>query len=175
MIDIDTGIPIAICGSDELDDYKGQSFTHIIKIVNPGLSNLRPPWFLGEYLQLCFGDVVSKADAQNCKTIAPSIVDIQSALDFSRKALSIEKSSIIISCDYGASRSPALAYVIWADKLGPGREQESFDDVMSIRPEAVPNNLVVSLGDILLKRNGALTKPLQDLNISIMASFQTFN
>jgi predicted protein tyrosine phosphatase len=175
MSDIDTGIPIAICGSDELNHYKGQSFTHIIKIVNPGVSNVRPPWFLGEYLPLSFGDVVSNADAQNYNTIAPSIEDIQSALDFSRKALSIEKSSIIVSCDYGASRSPALAYVIWADKLGPGREQEAFDYIMSMSPEAVPNNLVVALGDLLLKRNGALTKPLQNLNISIIASIQTFS
>jgi predicted protein tyrosine phosphatase len=41
--------------------------------------------------------------------------------------------------------------------------------VLDIRPVAVPNALVVQLGDAYLKRNGALTAPLRGLYAKINA------
>ncbi len=67
------------------------------------------------------------------------------------------------SCDYGASRSPAIALIILADRLGPGQEQKALQQVLDVRPDAIPNNLVVELGDNLLHRNGALRRSLDDL------------
>ena len=64
-------------------------------------------------------------------------------------------------CDQGASRSPALAYVFLADQLGSGREASALELVIKIRPTAVPNRLVVQLGDVLLDRDGALLTPLR--------------
>src|SRR6478736_9862584 len=107
-----------------------------------------------------FGDVVSEADARTLKTTAPSMDDIQRALQFFRNACSDPNSKILVSCDYGASRSPALAYVFIADQLSVGQESEAFRLLLEIRPDAVPNGLVVRLGDAYLKRGGALTAPL---------------
>jgi len=75
----------------------------------------------------------------------------------------------LVSCAYGASRSPALAYVFIADQLGAGRETEAFRMILSLRPNAVPNGLVVRIGDALLKRGGALLQPLQELYEKINA------
>jgi predicted protein tyrosine phosphatase len=89
--------------------------------------------------------------------------DLRSAVGFARSAWSLSPSKILVSCDYGASRSPALAYVLVADQLGPGREPEALDVTLQIRPDAVPNRLVVKLGDMLLGREGNLVKALSGL------------
>ncbi|CAN5710472.1 hypothetical protein BH09VER1_BH09VER1_44270 [soil metagenome] len=139
----------------------------MVCIANPGAVSAKPDWFEGEYLQLWFGDVVSEADAVQCKTQAPRLEDVRKALEFFRAGRGTPDSQFLISCDYGASRSPALAYVFAADELGPGREAEALDLVMRMRPEAVPNVLVVRLGDVVLKREGALLRPLKRLYAKI--------
>ncbi len=159
---------IYVCGADQLDSFT--SATHIIRIVNPTVGDLRPAWFNGDYLQLNFGDVISKADARAYNTRPARTKDILLSLDFSRRAWMANNATVLVSCDYGASRSPALAYVLWADKLGLGRELEAFTHILNIRAEAVPNNLVVSLGDFVLNRNKSLIEPLNEFNQSIMAS-----
>lgn len=160
---MNSNIKIIICGVTEVDDHKCLGISHIIRIVNTGVDNLRPSWFKGEYLQLCFGDVVSVADAINCKTKAPDINDLNKALVFSRQAFISPESSNLVTCDYGASRSPAVALVILADYLGKGNEKEALKQVLEERPDSVPNNYVVELGDALLKRHGALRAALDEL------------
>ena len=95
--------------------------------------------------------------------------DIQRAVSFFRDAWAVVDSRILVSCDYGASRSPALAYLFIADQLGPGREAEAFSLTLDIRPVAVPNSLVVRLGDQFLRRDGALVTPLKDFYAKINA------
>ena len=95
--------------------------------------------------------------------------DIQQGVEFWRRAWAVPGSKILVSCDHGASRSPALAYVFIADQLGPGREAEAFSVTLDIRSIAVPNGLVVRLGDKVLQRNGALLAPLKDFYAKINA------
>jgi predicted protein tyrosine phosphatase len=90
-------------------------------------------------------------------------------VEFFRKAWSTPDSKILISCDQGASRSPALAYVLIADQAGPGREIEAFGVILDIRPVAVPNGLVIRLGDEFLQRNGALLTPLKEFYAKVNA------
>ena len=70
----------------------------------------------------------------------------------------------------GTLISHALAYVLQADHYGPGRESEALREILTIRPEAVPNQLVVRLGDQLMARQGALMEPLMDYFAMIEAS-----
>lgn len=151
---------INICSYNERDNYRSQNITHLITIANPGADNDAPTWFAGEHLSLWFGDVVSEADARQCNTKAASSDDIKQAIIFFRLARQQPDYNILISCDYGASRSPALVYVLLADQYGLGRESEAFNEVLSIRPESVPNKLVVQIADQLLARQGQLLAPL---------------
>lgn len=151
-----------ICGSDERSQYRSRRITHLITVANPDAEASRPAWLHGEHLQLWFGDVASEADARRCQTTAPSISDIERAVSFFREAWTAADSRILVSCDYGASRSPALAYLFIADQFGPGREHEAFNLTLELRSDAVPNGLVVRLGDEFLKRGGALVAPLRD-------------
>lgn len=160
---------VVVCGASEIDDFRAEGISHLIRITNTGAGYLRPGWFKGEFLQLTFGDVSSIKDAENLKTKAPDSEDVTNALDFSRNALRGAKSKLLVSCDYGASRSPAIALIVMADRLGPGREQEALQQVLDGRPDAIPNILVVELGDNLLHRNGVLRRSLDDLYEEVLS------
>jgi predicted protein tyrosine phosphatase len=158
-----------ICGADERAGYESRQISHLVSIANSGAAPSKPAWFGGAHLQLWFGDVISEADAKRCNTIAPSVEDIQRAVEFVRGAWVARDSKILISCDQGASRSPAMAYVLIADQYGAGHEAEAFSRMLEIRPVAVPNGLVVRLGDTFLRRGGALLAPLKELYAKINA------
>jgi predicted protein tyrosine phosphatase len=158
-----------ICGLEERAKFQSRNLSHLITIANPGAALSHPSWFEGMHLQLRFGDVASEADARRWKTTAPSLHDLQQAVEFFREAWVVPGSKVLVSCDHGASRSPALAYVLMADQLEVGREAEAFGAVLEIRSVAVPNGLVVRLGDAFLKRNGALLAPLKDFYAKINA------
>lgn len=66
------------------------------------------------------------------------------------------RSRLLVHCNAGLCRSPALALAIIADRMGRGREQEAVDALALIRPGAAPNLLVVEVADMLLGRDGAL-------------------
>ena len=79
--------------------------------------------------------------------------DVADTLDFGRKHLG---ASLLIHCNAGVARSTAAALAILCDRLGPGREQEALDEMLRLRPIAVPNLLMVQHTDNLLGRGGAL-------------------
>ena len=161
---------IWVCGVEERFAFQSRQLTHLITITNPGCACSTPAWFKGEQLQFQFGDVVSEQDALNYRTTAVSSHQIQQAIVYCRVARLLGDTRLLVTCDYGASRSPALAYVLQADHFGPGREAEALREIIAIRPEAVPNLLVVRLGDQLLARQGAMLGPLQSYYQQIEAS-----
>lgn len=164
MVSIQERDRIIVCAAEEVSNYRQAGITHIISIANPGNTIIQPEWFLGTSLQLYFGDVISLDDAKQCKTLPPTPEIVQSAVEFARRVFSESKTKLLVHCDYGASRSPALAYVVLADLLGRGLENESFAMIISSRPEAVPNSFIVKIGDKLLNREGALIQPLLVFN-----------
>ena len=153
---------ISICSYSERENYRSQQITHLITIANPGADNEPPEWFVGDHLPLWFGDVVSEADARQCKTRAVSNDDIKQAIIFFRVVRQQGNARLLVTCDYGASHSPALAYLLRADQLGPGYEAEALRDILAVRPDAVPNTHVVNIGDLLLGRQGTLIQPFRE-------------
>ena len=78
--------------------------------------------------------------------------------------------SLLIHCQVGVSRSTAIALAILADRLGPGQEGEALQALLRLRPQAIPNLLVVSLADDLLARNGALRRAVSAWDETIPAN-----
>jgi predicted protein tyrosine phosphatase len=151
---------LIICGADDVANHRRHRITHMVSIANPGAQIVKTDWFKGEHLVLHFGDVVSEADAFQCKTQAPTLETVRKGVEFIIQAWRMETSNVLVQCDYGASRSPSLAYVALAKELGPGHDDQAFQTMLKIQPNAVPNILVVQLGDVLLERHGALIRPL---------------
>ena len=123
-------------------------------------------------MPLWYGDVISEMDASQCHTKAVTSDDVRQAIVFFRAARRQGRVLMLISCDYGASRSPALAYVLLSDLYGAGREVDAFNMMLSIREESVPNPLVVKLGDALMQRKGALMSPLDTYFETVLSSIE---
>ncbi len=71
-----------------------------------------------------------------------------------------ESGKILIHCAAGVSRSPAVALILYACWLGPGREQEAMERVLAQRPIAIPNRRMVEMADRQLHRSGNLVAVL---------------
>ena len=67
---------------------------------------------------------------------------------------------VLIHCGAGISRSAAVALILYACWLGPGREQEAMEKVFTLRPIAKPNRRMVMLADKILGREGRLIDAL---------------
>jgi hypothetical protein len=63
-----------ICAVDKVENFPNRSVTHLISIRNPGSPSARPSWYKGSFLELFFGDVISEADAEACKTLPPMLL-----------------------------------------------------------------------------------------------------
>jgi predicted protein tyrosine phosphatase len=67
---------------------------------------------------------------------------------------------VLIHCVAGISRSAAVALILYACWLGPGREQEAMEKVFTLPPIAKPNRRMVMLADKILGREGRLIDAL---------------
>ena len=70
--------------------------------------------------------------------------------------LQSETGTLLIHCEAGISRSTATALIIYACWLGPGREDEAMERVVTQRPYAIPNRRMVAFADKLLALDGRL-------------------
>jgi predicted protein tyrosine phosphatase len=101
------------------------------------------------HLVLRFDDL----DFDDGETVVASSGDIGRALAFAREH---RPGRILVHCQAGRCRSPAVALAIVADRLGPGREAEAVAELLRIRPESGPNLVALRVADAVLGRGGRL-------------------
>lgn len=70
--------------------------------------------------------------------------------------------SLLVHCYHGVGRSAAIALAVLADRLGPGREDEAMNRLLQIRPEAMPNLVVIDHADVVLDRGGGLLRAVTE-------------
>ena len=99
-------------------------------------------------VRLLFGDTLDEETG-------PTEVDVQTLMVLAEN-LRLSKGKVLIHCEAGISRSTAAALILYACWLGPGRELEAMERVLTQRPFAMPNRRMVGLADQLLKRGGRL-------------------
>lgn len=81
--------------------------------------------------------------------------DVVEAMEFARKYYG---KKLLVHCHAGLCRSTAIALGVIADRLGPGREVEAVMALKGIRPNSVPNKLVLKEVDDYLGRGGRLVE-----------------
>ena len=155
-----TEINLTICGVEELPDQKGKPWTHVISIRDKlfkqdskhrlTVQSVAPE---AQYHFAFFEDTTDRSHPD-----APSRVDVEKILDFTRDLSSEAK--ILVHCQGGVSRSPAIAYAIVCQHNNPGQECEGLNYIKSIRPWIVPNKLIVEWADQLLERGGQMVLQL---------------
>ncbi len=142
-----------VCGLDELRLAPLSSADRVVSILDPWapmpdeLRSIAAP-----VLVLRFNDVIDARDAT-----APRAAHIRELLAFDAGAHEGER--LVVHCTAGISRSTGALAVLLAARH-PELDDEVFAAIRTIRPIAWPNSLVVSLGDELLGRRGALLSAL---------------
>lgn len=110
------------------------------------------------HLKLCAWDTEDH-DFDN----GPTKEQVLSAIEFARQNAGF----LIVNCQAGKARSTATAYAILCDRLGSGNEKNALDALVTIRPNAAPNILIVQHADDILVRNGSMVDTiLADPDIS---------
>lgn len=72
-----------------------------------------------------------------------------------------KKGALLCQCFGGISRSPAAALLCLSVWAGPGSEGACVEQVLSVRPAALPHADLVAFGDALLDRGGRLVEALE--------------
>jgi predicted protein tyrosine phosphatase len=138
------------------------NFDAIISIEDVGVEEARsfrfPTQFtsnLPAHLRLVFDDVDEAFEGY----VAPTAEQIRQALAFARKH---RDKRLLVHCHSGQCRSTAIALGAIAEHFGPGKETKSVATILSIRPIAAPNLMVLEHVDRELGRNGALHRAWMD-------------
>ncbi len=124
--------------------------SHVISLLAPPA---KAPEMAGPAarLLLSFNDIVAPADG----LIAPSASHIERLLEFLQRWDG--RSTLLIHCWAGVSRSTAVGYVAATLRDGPGSEAALAARLRQRAPFATPNRLIVALADEALGRQGAMT------------------
>ncbi|HVP12795.1 MAG TPA: hypothetical protein VMV94_16590, partial [Phycisphaerae bacterium] len=94
------------------------------------------------------------------RLIFPTIEHAKAVIDFAQSIREIE-GTVLCQCQGGISRSPAAALLCLATWTDPGWEQYCVEQVLAVRPCAIPHPDLVAFGDELLHRQGKLVDALQ--------------
>jgi predicted protein tyrosine phosphatase len=99
-------------------------------------------------LKLTFFDYVPRLNYPpiHLRPYPPNIEDINRVINFTHhkiKPVLAAQPEVLIHCEVGVSRSPAIAQIV-LQELGM-TEREAREKVLEVRPQAVPNEFVLSL------------------------------
>ena len=138
--------------------------THVVSLVNPDLPDaaFRTRIDSAHHLVQRFFDVHREEGyrvLQDAEGANPT--HMVAIIQFLEEVLaSAPPVRLLTHCHAGASRSTATAYISLALRLGPGRERETFNELMEVTRKPWPSRLMVGMADDMLGRGGALLQPL---------------
>ncbi len=157
---------ITICGIPELPQHAGVGVTHVLSIIDT--HEPRPPALDGfagtDHALIRFDDVV--AEYPGFEACTPR--HIETVLAFGERAQAAPGGHVLIHCHAGVSRSQAAAAILMCQHA-PGREEEAFLRLLSLRKHGWPNTRMVEFADEMLKRDGALMKGLLTYRRALIA------
>ena len=144
---------ITVCGIEELAGHEALGATHVLSILDPDHPVPEAFGTFGEHakLELRFHDIVDPRPGE----VMPDRSHVDSILAFGR-TLATERSSLLVHCHAGISRSTASMALIIAQALPELSAVDVLRTVHGIREKAWPNLLLMELGDAVLGRGGAL-------------------
>ncbi len=145
---------IAICGLLEVEEVSASfGATHLLSLLEPGRKISRPESIAkANHLTLGFQDTWDQS-----LMLAPTIEHIERIDGWVDNQPADAR--LIVHCFAGVGRSPGTALGILAKSMPP---DEAVDAVFKLRPQAVPNALVVRLWDQRLGLAGKLLAALQE-------------
>lgn len=144
---------ITVCGIEELAGHGELGATHVLSILDPDHPVPEAFGTFGEHakLELRFHDIVDPRPNE----IPPDATHVDAILAFGR-TLHPDRSSLLVHCHAGISRSTASMALLIAQALPDLPAETVLRIVHGIREKAWPNLRLMELGDAALGRAGAL-------------------
>lgn len=150
-----------ICGLGELDEHSQAGVTHLLSILDPEARE--PSYFHAippqERLILRFHDVI----LPHPDYVRPGREDMEGILAFGRTLPDGDPAHLLVHCHMGVSRSTAAATALLLQAHPALDEDEALAHIVSLRPRAWPNSLMMRYADQLLGREGRLIAALGQL------------
>lgn len=151
---------LTICGVQELDALDLPGFSHVISIWDP-------VWMeRGNHIEKLRGKLAPEAKTHftymhdistpTDEQVVPTAEKIAAILEFGRSLT--EADNLLVHCWAGVSRSTAVAYSLLCSLSQPGEEKKCLSTMRESRPQAMPNELIISLADDILERRGAMAR-----------------
>jgi predicted protein tyrosine phosphatase len=152
-----------ICGTTELEQYASVGINHLITIHDPGEKPIPIRW-VDQDNSYTFAFYDTDDPESHIQSPDDTIVNSIIALGekWKRDVQENPHFKLLIQCNGGLSRSPAVAYVLMNLWRGSGYEKEILLSLSSIRSNMFPNEQVVKLADKQLGRNGLMVKALSE-------------
>ena len=142
---------LVVSGLSELPLHKDGGFTHIISLLDDGSEfevgdNLFEDYHPHQRLLLKFDDV----SYPNQYYVAPTHEDVETILEFAKSIGETDR--VLVHCVAGVSRSTAAASLLLLQAYPEMTAHEVFEEVVRIRPIAIPNFLILQHGGRILDR-----------------------
>jgi predicted protein tyrosine phosphatase len=143
---------LTVCGLDELDGQSGRGVTHVLSILDPGWPDPAAFRTFDAHARVTFRfhDAIEPGPG----IVLPRKSDVEAILAFGREAGG--ERHLLIHCHAGISRSTAAMLMILAEAHPQETEGAVVERLLSIRPQAWPNSLMVGFADESLGRRGRL-------------------
>lgn len=129
-----------------------RGFTHVISLLvdeDRNLVKLPPGFYPANHLFLAMDDTLDpNAD------LAPTRQQVERILSWVKNIP--QDSKLLVHCYAGISRSTAAALAIKVQELGVDGIDDAIAWLLSIRPQACPNPVIMQYADEILGANGAL-------------------
>jgi predicted protein tyrosine phosphatase len=153
---------LSICGLTELGAFRDAAVTHVLSILDPGFPE---PADFAEYgphkrLTLRFDDVIEPGPG----LIPPEPHHVEALLEFGKglaAAIDDPLGHLLVHCHAGISRSTASMTILLAEARPETDEDQIFEHIREIRPQAWPNSRMIGVADALLNREGRLVAALR--------------
>lgn len=154
---------LTICGEPEIACTLDRH-THAVSIMDPGLTaDLGGTLAEANILRLNFHDLDAPLPPDHPAVLAlqrigqsivmPAAAHVRAILAFGGQLP--PGARVLIHCMAGISRSTAAAWILGV-QAAPGRERDILAHIRRLRPQAMPNRLMVAIADRMLESGGRM-------------------
>jgi predicted protein tyrosine phosphatase len=154
---------LTICGIEELPAHSVRRVTHVLSVLDPGLPELDAFGTYGEHhrVTLRFHDILGPSQGMT----HPQPDHVAQILQFGtslQEGLSERvEGHLLVHCHMGISRSTAAMLTLMAQNDAQADEDELFERLRGVRPQAWPNSVMIGFADAQLGRGGRLVEALR--------------
>lgn len=154
---------LTICGIDEIPSHGTRAVSHVLSVIDPDRPDLTEFAGYGDHHRttLRFHDIIDPLPGLTMPTRAhmETILDFGTNLAAGRDAGA--QGHLLVHCHMGVSRSTAAMMTLMLQAQPEAAEDQLFQQLRAIRPQAWPNSVMIAMADDMLGRSGHLTEALR--------------